>query len=293
MEDDTGKLNQDLLDNYKIMKDIEDRYNVSKELFNDATRNLHELRKKDSMDSMMQTASFLQNSLYKLNIPVLNIRYENMDVRAWSKNHNTVEKGQAKFAIDIIDQEGNKKTFTVPVEIRKGEMQEPEYFLDSVGRKYAYTTDGINDYVTSEEATQDDDSITKKDETVNRSPGEEMMLAKEDKDMKKEAFQETCECGTVLDEGESYCRECGRGDRRDGGSGESEYYDPGFKEWKSKFNFIIGRHYPELSVPTEDTLYYYFISDVDPSDAAKEIIDLVAANSNKNMEKKAEEKESE
>jgi len=181
----TPEPNQDLLEQYKLLTEMDKRYDIQHEMGSDASRDIQALRQKDGSQSMFQAASFLEKQLIKVKIPVLNMRYENMDVRSYKKNANVVDFGEARFAVDVIDIDGNKRAFTVPVEIRNGDLIEPEHFLDSIGRKYAFTHEGLTDYITSTEI-EDEDSVTKKEESVGRTPGEEQTLASSDKDMKKE-----------------------------------------------------------------------------------------------------------
>lgn len=175
---------RDLLEQYKIEKGIND-ISRAKDIYDDVPRNNVDFSRRDSMNSMLNAASFLKNQLRQLNIPVVGYRYETIDVNTWMKDANVVNDGTARFSVDVLDKVGSQKTFSVEVDIKDGEPQEPKFFLDSVNRKYAFSKEGINDYLNDDGDPEESISYNESNDIVNRQPGEEPALAKLDDRIKK------------------------------------------------------------------------------------------------------------
>jgi hypothetical protein len=177
---------KDLLDQFKIDKKINE-ISQNRDIYHDAPRDHFDIAKHDSMDSMLRAASFLKKKLSSLNIPILSYKYESMNVEKWANDRNIVDKGEAKFIVDVLNKEGAKKTLSIPIIFEKGEIRDPEYFLDSMGRKYAFSKDGIEEYIVEDDEKEVEDTISfnETNDITGRQPGEEPALANLEKNIKQ------------------------------------------------------------------------------------------------------------
>jgi hypothetical protein len=190
-----GEEDRGMLEQYKIERDIHD-ISQARDVYEDNPRDRFMFENRDSTNEMLRASSFLKDYLKKVNIPIVGYRYENMNIEKWADG-NLVKEGVAKFSVDVIDKLGAKKTFTVPVSIAEGEVKEPEYFLDSVGRKYAFSREGIEDYMDEQETDLDESvSYNESKDIINRQESEQPALAESIKHIKKiarlsDSFEET------------------------------------------------------------------------------------------------------
>ena len=132
-------------------------------------------------EAAMQAAKKLSDMMHGMRVPVLNQRYESMNVRAWGK-FDTVAEGFAKFAVTFLDGQGTIREVYIPMRIQAGKAIDPEYFEDSIGRRFAFSPEGFTTLV-----EHYDEGKNQPDESIWNPGGTEEALAASGKGMRKKA----------------------------------------------------------------------------------------------------------